>query len=200
METMAELVEYRDHETGDHIERTSKYLKILIDELLARGLYKDQTGYWNINQMILSAQLHDVGKIAIDDSILNKPGKLTEAEFEKMKKHTTFGGEIIERIQMKSNEKEFLDQAKIFTLYHHERWNGKGYPYGIKGETIPLAARLMAIIAVYDALISKRPYKEPFTHEEAIKIITEGRGTQFDPVLTDLFLSIAERFRMPEPH
>jgi HD-GYP domain-containing protein (c-di-GMP phosphodiesterase class II) len=196
METMAELVEYRDHETGDHIERTSKYLKILIDELLAQGLYKDQTLSWNIKQMISSAQLHDVGKIAIEDSILNKPGKLTEEEFEKMKKHTIFGGEIIERIQMKSNEKEFLDYAKIFTLYHHEKWNGKGYPYGIKGETIPLAARLMAIIDVYDALISKRPYKEPFTHEEAIKIITEGRGTQFDPVLTDLFLSIAERFRV----
>nr|AGS54054.1 hypothetical protein [uncultured bacterium contig00048] len=196
LETMAELVEYRDHETGGHIERTSKYLKILIDELLLRGLYRDQTLSWNINQMILSAQLHDVGKIAIDDSILNKPGKLTEAEFEKMKKHTTFGYEIIERIQMKSNEKEFLDYAKIFTLYHHEKWNGKGYPHGLKGETIPLAARLMAIIDVYDALISKRPYKEPFTHEEAIKIITEGRGTQFDPVLTDLFLSIAERFRV----
>jgi HD-GYP domain-containing protein (c-di-GMP phosphodiesterase class II) len=191
METMAGLVEYRDAPTGGHIERTSHYLEIMINELLARGLYKDQSASWNVDQMVLSAQLHDVGKIAIDDSILNKPGKLTKEEFEKMKRHTIVGNEIIERIQKKTHEKKFLDYAKIFALYHHERWDGNGYPYGLKGEEIPLPARLMAIIDVYDALVSKRSYKEPFSHEEATRIITEGSGSQFDPILTGLFLFVA---------
>jgi HD-GYP domain-containing protein (c-di-GMP phosphodiesterase class II) len=194
METMAELVEYRDNNTGGHIERTSKYVKIFIDELLARGIYKEQTSSWNSSKMMLSAQLHDVGKIAINDSILNKPGKLTAEEFEKMKKHTVFGAEIIERIQMKARERKFLDCARIFTLYHHERWDGKGDPYGIKGKTIPHLARLIAIIDVYDALISKRSYKEAYTHKEALEIIRAGKGTQFDPILTELFLSLADRW------
>jgi len=195
METISELVECRDGTTGEHISRTSKYLKILIDALLEKKLYSDQTGSWrkNTEQLILSAQLHDVGKIAIDDNILRKPGKLTDEEFTTMKNHTVFGGEIIKKIQEKTGEQEFLDFANIFAVYHHEKWNGSGYPYGIAGENIPLPARLMAIIDVYDALISERPYKKAFTHDEAINIIKEGRGTHFDPVLTDLFLSIADK-------
>jgi putative two-component system response regulator len=193
METTAELVEYRDDATGGHISRTSKYIKALIDELLTRGLFKEQTGSWNIDQLVLSAQLHDVGKITIADRILKKPGKLTEDEFEEMKKHTVMGGNIIERMQAKIAEKTFLDYARIFAIYHHERWDSAGYPNGLKGEDIPLLARLMSLIDVYDALISKRPYKEPFTREEALAIIKDGKGTQFDPVLTDLFLSVADR-------
>ena len=190
METISELVERRDDATGGHITRTSKYLKIFLNAVLDKGLYKEQTSTWNIEQMVLSAQLHDVGKIAIDDAILRKPGKLDAEEFNIMKKHTILGGEIIKEIQAKSGEREFLDYAFVFAVYHHEKWDGSGYPYGISGEEIPLPARLMAIIDVYDALISKRPYKEPFTNEQAMNIIGEGKGTHFDPNLTELFLSV----------
>jgi putative two-component system response regulator len=190
METISELVERRDDVTGGHITRTSEFLRIFLKAVMEKGLYKDQTSDWNIEQMVLSAQLHDVGKIAIDDAILRKPGKLDADEFNEMKKHTILGGEIIREIQAKSGEREFLDYAFIFAVYHHEKWDGSGYPYGIAGEEIPLPARLMAIIDVYDALISKRPYKEPFTHEQAISIIKEGMGTHFDPNLAELFLSI----------
>jgi putative two-component system response regulator len=167
------------------------YLKIIIDTIIERGLYSIQTSSWNTEQMILSSQLHDVGKIAIDDSILRKPGKLTEDEFEIMKKHTILGGEIIKDIQKKTGEREFLDYAYIFAVYHHEKWDGSGYPYGISGDKIPLPARIMAIIDVYDALISERPYKKPFSHEEAIKIIKDGKGSHFDPALIELFLSVS---------
>jgi len=195
METMAELVEHRDDVTGGHITRTSKDLRIVINTMLAKGLYREQVSSWDIEQVVLSAQLHDVGKVAIDDSILRKPGKLTPDEFEIMKQHTVFGGEIIRKIQEKTGEQEFLDFAFIFAVYHHEKWDGTGYPYGKAGLDIPLPARLMAIIDVYDALISERPYKKPFTHEEAIKIINEGKGIQFDPALTELFLSISDQLR-----
>ena len=191
METMAELIEYRDDSTGKHITRTSKYLRIFIDEIIKSGVYKKQTASWNIEQMILSAQLHDVGKIAIDDSILRKPGKLTDNEFKEMKKHTSIGGEIIKQIQNKTGENDFLNYAGIFTVYHHEKWDGTGYPFGISGENIPLQARVMAIIDVYDALISERPYKKPFSHEEAVNIINEGNGSHFDPALTKLFVSVS---------
>ncbi len=152
-----------------------------------------KTSSLDTEQIIMSAQLHDVGKIAIDDSILRKPGKLDKDEFEAMKKHTVIGGEIIKEIQNKTEESEYLEYAYTFAVYHHEKWDGSGYPFGIAGEKIPLPARLMALIDVYDALISERPYKKAFTHEEAIKIIADGKGTHFDPVLTDLFLSVADK-------
>lgn len=193
METMAELVECRDDATGEHIVRTQRYLQILIEEMMARQLYSEQTSRWNIDQLILSAQLHDVGKIAVSDSILCKPGKLTEDEYNEMKKHTVFGGEVIEKIQKKTRDHEFLEYAKILTVYHHERWDGSGYPYGLAGEDIPLPARLMAIVDVYDALTSERPYKKPFPHDEAVRIITDGRGTQFEPALVDLLVSVSKK-------
>ena len=194
METMAELVERRDKFTGGHIARTSKQLSIFIESIIQNKIYPEETALWNIEQMILSAQLHDVGKIAISDSILHKPDKLTADEFEIMKKHTVFGGEVIKNIQTKTyEEKEFLDYAYIFALYHHEKWDGSGYPNGTSGENIPLLARIMAIIDVYDALISERPYKKAFSHEEAIKIIKDGSGSHFDPVLTELFISVITR-------
>ncbi|MCL2267386.1 MAG: HD domain-containing protein [Treponema sp.] len=194
METIAELVERRDDTTGGHITRTSKYLRIFIDAILHDKYFKSRTASWDIDQMVLSAQLHDVGKIAIDDAILRKPGKLTNEEFDLMKKHTILGGDIIKEIQNKTGEQEFLDYAFLFAVYHHERWDGCGYPYGIKGEDIPLPARLMAIVDVYDALISKRPYKEPFTQEQALNIIKDGKGSHFDPALADLFISISDQF------
>jgi putative two-component system response regulator len=194
METIADLVERRDDVTGGHISRTSSYLKILIDLMLKQGLYRGQTETWNIEQMVLSAQLHDVGKIAIDDSILRKPARLDKDEFEKMKKHTVFGGDIIKEIQKKTTESEFLNYAYVFAVYHHEKWDGSGYPYGIAGEKIPLPARIMAIIDVYDALISERPYKKAFSHEEAIKIIKEGENSHFDPDLAEIFISASGQF------
>ena len=195
LETISELVERRDNATGGHISRTSVLLQIIINKMIENGLYSKETSLWNVEQMILSAQLHDVGKISIDDSILRKPGKLTDDEFEIMKNHTILGGEIIKEIQKKSGEREFLDYAYTFAVYHHEKWNGSGYPYSIAGKKIPLHARLMAIIDVYDALISERPYKKPFTHEEAIIIIKDGKGSHFDPILTELFLSVSKEFR-----
>jgi len=191
METISELVERRDDITGGHINRSSKFLEDFIIEIIDKGLYSKYTAGWNIDQVVLSAQLHDVGKIAIDDSILKKTGKLTEEEFEKMKKHTIFGGEIIREIQKKSGEQDFLDYAFVFAVYHHEKWDGTGYPYKLSGDDIPVPARIMAIIDVYDALISERPYKKPFSHDEAIRIIREGRGTHFDPALTDLYVSMS---------
>ncbi|MDR2899911.1 MAG: HD domain-containing protein [Treponema sp.] len=194
LETIANLVEHRDDTTGNHVLRTSRYLRIVMDLMLKEGLYRDQTESWDINQMVFSSQLHDVGKISIDDSILRKPGKLDADEYEKMKQHTIFGGEIIQEIQKKTSESDFLNYAYTFAVYHHEKWDGSGYPYGLTGEDIPLPARLMAIIDVYDALISERPYKKAFSHEESIKIIEDGKGTHFDPSLTEIFLSASEQF------
>jgi len=192
METIAELVERRDNATGGHISRTSRFLRIVVNAMIAKGIHMGKTDS-DIEQIIMSAQLHDVGKIAIDDSILRKPGKLDNDEFEAMKKHTIIGGEIIKEIQNKTEESEFLEYAYTFAVYHHEKWDGSGYPFGIAAEKIPLPARLMALIDVYDALISERPYKKAFTREEAVKIIADGKGTHFDPVLTDLFLSVSDQ-------
>lgn len=191
METIADLVERRDNTTGGHIARTSRYMGIFIDAMIKEKLYYEQTSLWNIEQMILSAQLHDVGKIAIDDVILKKPAKLSVEEYEIMKKHTILGGDIIKEIQKKTGESEYLDYAFIFAVYHHEKWDGTGYPYGISSENIPLPARLMSIIDVYDALLSVRPYKRQFSHEEALHIILDGKGTSFDPAITELFLGVS---------
>lgn len=191
--TVAELVECRDDITGGHIERTQSYINILIGEMLRKRAYADIVSSWNLEFLIQSAQLHDVGKIAIKDSILQKPGKLTQEEFEAMKQHAIFGVKIIERIQKNTNENAFLKHAKIFAGTHHEKWDGSGYPYGLKGEEIPLQGRIMAVADVYDALISERPYKKAFTHEEAVNIIVEGKGAHFDPVMVDIFLGVADK-------
>ncbi|GBU23027.1 two-component system response regulator [Fibrobacteres bacterium R8-0-B4] len=194
LRSMAELVESRDDITGGHIERTQSYLGALLEAMKEQGVYKDEMSEWDINLVLMSAQLHDVGKIAVKDNILNKPGKLTPEEFEEVKKHTTFGGKVIDKIMESTSEHTFLIYAKTFALTHHEKWDGTGYPEGLKDEVIPILGRLMAIADVYDALVSDRPYKRAFTHEEAVKIISDGRGTHFDPILTDMFLSISDEF------
>lgn len=192
--TVAELVECRDDITGGHIERTQKYLEILVRELIKNNMYNDIVSKWNLKFLIQSAQLHDVGKIGIHDNILMKPGKLTVEEFDIMKTHTTFGVKVIEKIEANTTERTFLSHAKIFARSHHEKWDGSGYPDGLKGEDIPLQGRLMAIADVYDALISNRPYKKAFSHEQALDIIVSGKGSHFDPCLVDLFLSVADEF------
>ena len=195
LKTMAELVECRDDITGGHIERTQKGIKILLVEIEKDGLYREEAKDWNVDLLLQSSQLHDVGKISIDDSILKKPGKLTDEEFEAMKKHASFGEKIIEKIEMLAKENDFLDYAKIFAASHHEKWDGTGYPKGLKGDDIPLLGRIMSIADVYDALTSVRPYKKAFSHEEAVRIIAESSGKQFDPSLVEVFIQTADQFR-----
>jgi putative two-component system response regulator len=195
LKTMAEMIEYRDHITGGHIERTQQGIKILLYEIRASKLFQEETQDWDIEQLLQSCQLHDVGKISISDFILKKPGKLDEKEFEEMKTHVASGEQIIKKIRSMTKESDFLKYAEIFAASHHERWDGKGYPRGVKENEIPLLGRIMAIADVYDALISERPYKKAFTHEESVKIISEGSGTQFDPTLVELFIKTAEQFR-----
>lgn len=194
LSTVAELVEFRDDNTGGHIDRTQRYLKLLVEKMTERGLYKEASAIWDLKLLIQSAQLHDVGKITIPDSILNKPTTLTDEEFAIMKTHTQRGKKAILQIIEKVDESEFLHQALLMASTHHERWDGTGYPQGLKGEEIPLQGRLMAIADVYDALVSERPYKKAFTHEEAVKVILDGKGTQFDPSLIALFEEIKDEF------
>lgn len=195
LRTVAELVEYRDSITGGHVERTQAYLRILVDAMLRANMHTDEIASWDLPLFLQSCQLHDVGKIAINDSILKKAGKLTPEEYEQMKKHTTFGVSIIERIEENTTERTFLRHAKVFAGYHHERWDGEGYPYKLAGSDIPLPGRLMAIADVYDALISERPYKKPFTHERAVELMLESKGTHFDPELCDLLVKVAGEFK-----
>ncbi|MCL2001088.1 MAG: response regulator, partial [Planctomycetes bacterium] len=236
---VADMVEKRDQETGGHIERTTAFLKILLDAMLERGVYVDEIRDIDFDLFVSSARLHDVGKITISDNILNKPGKLTDEEFVIMKTHAGEGELIIDKIISRTDGKApspgakalssrqhlseeefavmephaaegeriigqitthagdriFLQHAKLFAGYHHELWNGKGYPHGLAGKDIPLQGRLMAFADVYDALISVRPYKRPFTHEEAVKIIMENSGTQFDPLIAEVFYSIKDKFK-----
>jgi putative two-component system response regulator len=187
---LANMVENRDKQTGSHIERTTTYIKLLIDGMVERGVYAEEISKWNMDTIVSSVRLHDIGKIVISDLLLNKHGSLTKDEYEIMKTHAEEGENIIESIIVESGDGYFLQSAKLFAGYHHERWDGKGYPHGLKGEDIPLHGRIMAIADVYDALVSDRPYKKAFPHEEAKKIIVEGRGTQFDPKIVDVFVEI----------
>ena len=192
---MSELVESRDAVTGSHIERTKGYLHILISALKETELYADIIADWDIDLILQSSQLHDVGKIAVSDSILRKPGRLTNSEFEEMKLHTVFSNIVIEKIIKNTSQHDFLVQAKIMASTHHEKWDGNGYPTGLKGKEIPLQGRLMAIADVYDALVSTRPYKKAFSHEEAVAIIKNDSGSHFEPELVELFEQVSEEFR-----
>lgn len=195
LQTVSELVECRDDVTGGHVERTQYFLRLLVNAAYEQNLYREQLEEWRHDEFFFqSSQLHDVGKIAIQDSILMKPGKLTTEEFELMKSHTTFGGKVIDKIGRMTEEKSFLQHAKIFAESHHERWDGTGYPHGLRGADIPLQGRLMTIADVYDALVSDRPYKKAFQCTEASEIIEAGRGTHFDPALVDVFASVADKF------
>jgi putative two-component system response regulator len=194
LDVVAEIVEYRDDVTGGHVTRTQKYVELLIKKVVERGLYPDSVRHWDMDFIVPSAQLHDVGKIAIPDTILKKPGKLTEEEFETMKQHTVVGVDMIEGIENTATEHSFMRHARIIAGTHHEKWDGSGYPVGLRGEDIPLEGRIMAIADVYDALISSRPYKEPFSPQEAKRIIIEGKGVHFDPELVDVFEEVADGF------
>jgi putative two-component system response regulator len=194
LSTVSELVECRDDVTGEHVERTARTMRLIIDEMISGGTYKEEIASWDIELFLQSSQLHDVGKISIHDNILLKPARLNEDEFEEMKKHAMFGEEIIDRIQQNTSENAFLTHAKIMAGAHHEKWDGSGYPRGIAGEEIPLQGRIMAIADVYDALISKRPYKESFPHDKAMRIMRESGGTHFDPAILEAFIAASGRF------
>jgi PAS domain S-box-containing protein len=192
--TLAKLTEYRDWETGSHLERIMKYTEILAREL---SKLKEYSGYITdeyIVDLVSSCPLHDIGKVGIPDQILHKPGRLTPEEFEIMKNHTLIGGDTISEAEQKVKNRSYLNLGKEVAYYHHEKWNGKGYPRGLKGENIPLSARIVAIADVYDALTSKRPYKEAFSHEKASEIIRKSARTHFDPTVVNAFISCEEEF------
>jgi putative two-component system response regulator len=196
LNTVAEMVEFRDDVTGGHIERTQNYLRLLVDKLLREKIYWEEVSAWNLEFLITSAQLHDVGKIAISDAILNKPGKLTAEEFDIMKRHPAIGERAIDSIMKNTSENDFLRHAKVFAGTHHEKWDGSGYPRGLKNYDIPLQGRLMAVADVYDALISVRPYKQPLSAGDAGRIIVEGSEKHFDPMLVELFQDLAPQFAL----
>ena len=191
---LANMVENRDGLTGRHIERTTWYLRILIDAMIKDNIYTDEIKKWDLELIISSARLHDIGKITISDLILNKPGALTSEEFEIIKKHAAEGERIIDSIMAESGDETFLKYAKLFAGSHHERWDGTGYPRGLKGEEIPLQGRIMAVADVYDALVSERPYKKAMPHSEAVNIIKNNSGKHFDPQLVKLFLACEKSF------
>ena len=187
---MADLVESRDQSTGMHIKNTAAYVEIIVDKMMEEGIYADQLSEKFKKDLIASAPLHDIGKIVISDVILNKPGRLTPDEFEKMKHHSDAGYKIIDNMMHTVDEADagYLTQAEDMAHYHHEKWNGEGYPEGLKGEQIPLSARIMAVADVFDALVSRRSYKDGMPFEKAMDIIKEGSGSHFDPQIVKAFV------------
>lgn len=186
--TMADLVENRDSDTGAHIQKTAAYLRIIVEGLKRKGYYAEKITPKFMSDVVRSAPLHDVGKINIPDNVLNKPGKLTDEEYEIIKTHTTAGRKIMEKAISTVEGENYLKEARNMAAYHHERWDGKGYPEGLHGEVIPLAARIMAVADVFDALASPRVYKPAFPLEKALTIIQEGAGSQFDPKCVEVFM------------
>ena len=186
--TMADMVENRDSDTGAHVQKTSAYVRIILEGLRKKGYYAEKLTDKYMLDVEMSAPLHDVGKINIPDAVLNKPGKLTDEEYAIMKTHTTAGMKIMEKAISTVNGESYLKEARNMAAYHHERWDGKGYPEGLHGEVIPLSARVMAIADVFDALASPRVYKPAFPLEKALAIIEEGAGTQFDPKCVEVFM------------
>ena len=186
--TMADMVESRDSDTGAHVQKTAEYVRIILEGLKRKGYYESKLTPKFMSDAVMSAPLHDVGKINIPDAVLNKPGKLTDEEFEIMKTHTTAGKIIMEKAIETVQGESYLKEARNMAAYHHERWDGKGYPEKLSGEVIPLAARVMAVADVFDALTSARIYKPPFKLEKALAILQEGAGTQFDPKCVEVFM------------
>jgi len=198
---MASLAETRDTDTGNHIRRTQHYVKVLAEKLRNHPRFEHYLDDYTIAMLFKSAPLHDIGKVGIPDRILLKPGRFIPEEFEIMKTHTTLGCKAIESAEKSlGTPVEFLSMAKEIALYHQEKWDGSGYPEGISGDDIPISARLMAVADVYDALISRRVYKEGMPHEKAVEIILEGKGKHFDPDMVDAFLELQEEFKSIAAH
>ena len=195
---LADIVESRDKNTGAHVRKTAAYTEIILHEMRKKGYYADILTDEYISDVVNSAPLHDVGKIQVPDAILNKPGRLDDEEFRIMKTHTTAGQDIISQAIALVPFSGYLNEARNLAAFHHEKWDGSGYPNRIAGDEIPLSARVMAVADVFDALVSKRSYKKPFSYEEAMKIITDGSGKHFDPLIVDAFVSAGEEVRRVE--
>jgi len=189
--SLAVMVESRDNSTGGHIRRTSEGVRILVDEINREGTLPLDEEF--CRDVIKAAPMHDLGKIAVDDAVLRKPGRFTDEEYEKMKRHPAEGARVIHEILLQTDDESFKQVAENVAHYHHERWDGRGYPEGLKEEEIPIEARIMAVADVYDALVSKRVYKEAFDFERADRIILEGMGTQFDPELQSVYVNARPR-------
>lgn len=189
----AALIESRDNSTGGHVKRTTQYVKLLAEELRDRGYYKDILTRDYMKNLLMAAPMHDVGKIAVPDAILQKPGKLTLEEFEQMKLHAAKGGEIIQQTFSRMGNEQYMKMAYQIARHHHEKWNGKGYPDGLKRKEIPLCARIMAIADVFDAVSEKRCYRDALPLEQCFAIIEEGSGQDFDPILTEVFLDVLDK-------
>ena len=192
---LTRLAVMRDDDTGSHIERTSSYCKILSQKMYEEGLYLDIINDEYIENMYMASPLHDIGKVGIMDAVLLKPDRLTDDEFAVMKTHVFIGYEALSNIVKLTPENDFLKVGMEIARYHHEKWDGSGYMSGLSGDEIPLSARIMALSDVYDALRSKRPYKDAFSHEKAMDIIMDGRGKHFDPTLVYIFLGNNSLFR-----
>jgi len=192
--SMANLAEFRDADTGGHLERVMRYARVLAEAMQAEEKYRDLIDEAFIEDIHHASALHDIGKIAIPDAILRKAGKLSDDEFAIMKSHVTVGAEKLQAVNASYPDNHFLQMGIRIVLGHHEWWNGEGYPYGIKGEAIPLEARIVALVDVYDALRSKRPYKDPFSHAKSREIILAQNGKQFDPVVVRAFIASQDRF------
>lgn len=195
IQSMAALAETRDNETGGHIQRTRHYVKALAESLRRNPRFAAALDDETIDLLFRLAPLHDIGKVGVRDHVLLKPERLTREEFEEMKRHTVYGDDTLAIAERRLGGDSFLRIAREFALTHQEKWDGSGYPRGLRGEQIPLAGRLMAVADVYDALVSRRAYKEPLSHERAAALLTEGRGSHFDPDVLDAFLANQERFR-----
>ena len=191
---LASLIESRDTDTGEHVARTSFYVKTLAENAREEGIYLNQINDEFISLLYLLAPLHDVGKILVSDQLLTKPGRLTKEEYEEMKKHASEGGLVIKKILDGITDEEYLKFASDIAMYHHEWWNGTGYPSQLKGDQIPLAARIMAIADVFDALTSKRCYKDEMSAEDAFKILKGEAGTHFDPLLIEVLLRHKDKY------
>lgn len=191
--SFATLVENKDGSTGGHIKRTTAYVKLLAEELRARGYYKEYLTRDYIKNLCQAAPMHDIGKIAVPDVILQKPGRLTSEEFETIKNHALNGGKIIEETFGNLGDKDYSKMAYQVARYHHEKWNGKGYPEGLARKEIPLCARIMAVADVFDAVSEKRCYRDAMPLEQCFAIISEGSGQDFDPVIADVFIDIKDR-------
>lgn len=185
---LANIIECRDSDSGHHVRRTGAYVDVVARGLQNEGIYTEILTDEYVEKLVQAAALHDIGKIAVPDSILNKPGKLTPAEFEVIKGHTVVGGELARESLKGIEADDYLEIVEDIAVYHHERWDGKGYPEHLKRQEIPLCARIMAIGDVFDALISRRCYKKAYPLDEAFEIIKESRGKHFDPMITDIFL------------
>lgn len=186
----ADLIENRDDSTGGHIRRTSTYVEMIAHELVREGVYADILTKDYINNLVKAAPMHDIGKVSIPDAILQKPGKLTDEEFAIMKTHAQSGAQVIRKAFRKLGNDEYRTMACLVALHHHERWDGKGYPFGLAAEDIPLCARIMAVADVFDAVSAKRCYRDAMPLDKCFAIIEEGIGTQFDPTVAKVFLSM----------